>query len=148
MFRLVRNCIPFALIALLSGCNEPLAPSVNTNGPIAVTWDHLSSEQWQYELVSDTTITDYGFNPAGRVTCHIGSHNVVDPVYGNEPMDSMYGIVCEWRILDNGDLLLLDDSDGVANTTLRLSALTQDSATVLAVASARTLQFTRRFKSP
>jgi hypothetical protein len=63
-------------------------------------------------------------------------------------MDAAYGFAFEWRILDNGDLLILDDPKGVAHTTLRLSMLTRDSATVLNIATLQTLDFSRRYKGP
>ncbi|WP_442511487.1 hypothetical protein SH528x_003168 [Novipirellula sp. SH528] len=138
-------CAVLIIVVLLLGCNGPIAPSVSTGGPIAVTWYHLTSEQWRYKLESETTITEYGFDPAGLVSCTIGSHNIVDPVYGDEPTDIVHGIVCEWKILKNGDLMILDDADGNSHTVLRLTGLTRDSATALDVATNKFLHFSRTY---
>ncbi|MCM2374468.1 hypothetical protein [Aporhodopirellula aestuarii] len=83
------------LLASLGGCSPAQPPSMAGGAPL-VSWDHLKTERWRYQLSSESEIAEYRFETNGTVACTIGKKDIIDPVYGNEPMNTVYGVVAKW----------------------------------------------------
>lgn len=134
----------FGALMLIGGCS-PVPPSMAVPGPPVVSWDHLLTEQWRYRLDSDTKIVEYRFMTVGDVSCTIGTHGVVDPVHGDEPLSAAYGVVCDWEIDDSADLLIRGFEPGQTGSRLRLLSLDERSANVRDLDTAESLWFTRTY---
>ncbi len=134
----------FGALILIGGCS-PVPPSMAVPGPPVVSWDHLLTEQWRYRLDSDTKIVEYRFMTGGDVSCTIGTHGVVDPVHGDVPLSSAYGVVCDWEIDDSADLLIRGFESGQTGARLWLLSLDERSANVRDLDTGESLWFKRTY---
>ncbi|TWT79532.1 hypothetical protein CA13_09360 [Planctomycetes bacterium CA13] len=109
------------LLTLASGCG-PTAPSI-ANGPPAVTWQHLTSESWRYELQDPKRIANFSFRANGGVLWSEGTKN------GN--LHSVAALGGRWYINNAGDLVITDESESKPYRTLGVTALTATTATAI-----------------
>jgi len=136
---MVRNstivCIAAWLLIAAVGC-RPTAPSI-ANGPPNVTWRHLTTENWRYELQDPKRIANYSFNANGRVLWTDGTKQ--------GDLHSVAALGGQWYIDDAGDLIISDESHSEAYRTLALVTLTAITATVVDSGTGLTETYSRRF---
>ena len=124
------------LLIATAGC-APTAPSV-ANGPPVVSWKHLQTENWRYELQEPKRIANYSFGNNGGVlwtegTKHGDLHEVA----------ALGGL---WYIDVAGNLIITDGSHLQAYRTLQLVALTATDATVLDTDTGVTEVYSRQYR--
>ena len=115
------------------GCG-PTAPSV-ANGPPVVSWSHLQTENWRYELQDPIRITNYRFNRKGVVVFSEGIKK--------GDVHEVAALAANWYLDDAGDLILTGGNDLKAYRTYRLVALTNVAATVVNVDTGATETYAR-----
>lgn len=124
------------LFTMSMGC-MPTAPSVKI-GPPVVSWSHLQTEDWQYELQDPKRIADYSFGHSGGVLWTEGTKR--------GDIHEVVALGGQWYIDNAGDLIITDQSHSQTYRTLRLVSLTARDATVLDADSGVTEIYSRHYK--
>ncbi|KLU01139.1 hypothetical protein RISK_006708 [Rhodopirellula islandica] len=124
------------LLTVPTGCG-PTAPSV-ANGPPVVSWNHLQTENWRYELQDQKRIANYSFGSNGGVLWTEGTKR------GGIHEEAALG--GQWYIDDAGDLIITDENHSQSYRTLQLVSLTVTDATVLDADTGVTELYSRRYR--
>ncbi|WP_144059981.1 hypothetical protein [Rhodopirellula sallentina] len=117
------------------GCS-PTAPSV-ANGPPVVTWDHLESESWRYELEDPVRIANYSFATNGWYLSTEGTKR--------GELHEVSALGGRWLIDDAGDLVFVDESGSNAYERFKLTGLTATTATVVNANTGLTERYVRGY---
>jgi len=125
-----------SLLIATMGCG-PTAPSV-ANGPPAVSWNHLQTENWRYELQDPKRIANYSFGNNGGVLWTEGTKR--------GDIHEVAALGGQWYIDNAGDLIITDENHSQAFRTLQLVALTANDATVLDTDTGVTELYSRQYR--
>ena len=124
------------VLTMSLGC-KPTAPSVKIGQPV-VSWNHLQTEDWRYELQHPHRIANYSFGHHGGVLWTEGTKRGA--------IHEVVALGGHWHIDSSGDLIITDQSHSQTYLTLRLVSLTASDATVLDAGSGLTEVYLRRYK--
>ncbi len=137
MFRYMTTITVVAwLFTLTTGCGTT-APSVANGAPV-ISWNHLQTENWRYELQDSKRITNYSFGINGGVLWTEGTRQ--GDVHEVAPLGG------RWYIDDADNLIITDENHSQAYRTLQLVSLTVNDATVLDADTGVTELYLRRYR--